>query len=660
MLKLIKGASVSLPKNTYLENQQVKQKKEIIFSKEEKSEMNKKIEEFLTKKIIKKVEENKPFTTSIISNVFLRPKPDGSKRLILNLKNFNEVLEKQHFKMDTLASVLKLVTKNCFCAKLDIKDAYYSVNIQNKDRKFFRFYFDGTLYEFCALAQGYRDAPRLFTKILKIPLAHLRTLGHISVGYLDDIYLQGDTYEECKTNVIETAHLLDKLGFTIHEKKSIMMPSKTMEFLGFSINTEEMLVRPTDKKTEKIRRVCYNLLKTKKSTIRQLAEVIGNLVAIGPGNSYAPAFYKRMEILRNKWLKISKGNYEFPISLTNEVKEDINWWIKNVDKYPNPIGTPPFTIEMYTDASLIGYGISCMGEKTNGLWNEKDKLLHINALELLAVKFGLICFCNNLSSQHVHIFSDNSTAVSGINKMGSCKETLNNIIREIWDFCIERSLRVTASHIPGSLNTTADRLSREHRAELEWKLHPELFKEIIHLFGPFDIDLFASRVNFQIKPYVSWNPDPEALFINAFNMSWSQLFGYAFPPFSLISRILQKLEMEESDVCMIVPFWKTQSWFPKLGQLLVDIPFLLPNRKYTLVHPIDQTLIHPLHKKLNLVVCKLSGKHWKQREFRKKQQISLWHHGRKELQDNMKHTSKNSLNFVVKGSLIHVLPLQRW
>ena len=46
-----------------------------------------------------------------ISPIFLRPKSDGSYRLILNLKELNSHLESIHFKMDNINSVLKLITQ---------------------------------------------------------------------------------------------------------------------------------------------------------------------------------------------------------------------------------------------------------------------------------------------------------------------------------------------------------------------------------------------------------------------------------------------------------------------------------------------------------------------------------------------------------------------
>ena len=48
------------------------------------------------------------------------------------------------------------------------------------------------------------------------------------------------------------------------------------------------------------------------------------------------------------------------------------------------------------------------------------------------------------------------------------------------------------------------------------------------------IDLFASRLNYQIKPFVAYQPDPEAMAINAFTISWKPYCFYAFHPFSII------------------------------------------------------------------------------------------------------------------------------
>ena len=55
--------------------------------------------------------------------------------MILNLKKLNKVSEYNHFKMDTLKTALNLIYPGAFMAKLDIKDAYYSVPIKQEDQK---------------------------------------------------------------------------------------------------------------------------------------------------------------------------------------------------------------------------------------------------------------------------------------------------------------------------------------------------------------------------------------------------------------------------------------------------------------------------------------------------------------------------------------------
>ena len=50
--------------------------------------------------------------------------------------------------MDAFEQVLKLIRSNQFMCKINIKDAYYSVAIQENDHKLLKFGFQGKLYKF--------------------------------------------------------------------------------------------------------------------------------------------------------------------------------------------------------------------------------------------------------------------------------------------------------------------------------------------------------------------------------------------------------------------------------------------------------------------------------------------------------------------------------
>ena len=52
------------------------------------------------------IEEINISDAAYISNIFTRPKSDGSLRVILDLTNLNENIEYNHFKMDNLQTAI--------------------------------------------------------------------------------------------------------------------------------------------------------------------------------------------------------------------------------------------------------------------------------------------------------------------------------------------------------------------------------------------------------------------------------------------------------------------------------------------------------------------------------------------------------------------------
>ena len=116
-------------------------------------------------------------------------KKDGTYRMILNLKCVNKDIAYHHFKMDTLQTVLKLVTKGCFMASVDLKDVYYSVPVSEAHNKFLRFQWKRQIWQYECMPNGLSFAPRKFTKLLKPVFATLREKGHLSTAFLGDSLL---------------------------------------------------------------------------------------------------------------------------------------------------------------------------------------------------------------------------------------------------------------------------------------------------------------------------------------------------------------------------------------------------------------------------------------------------------------------------------------
>ena len=136
---------------------------------------------------------------------------------------------------------------------VDISDAYYSIPVDESQQKYLKFLFNGKLLKFTCLPQGLSCAPRCFTKVMKPVLATLRKRGYLNVGYIDDIYVQGDTYEEWLNNINDTVALLSRLGFIIHPEKSTRKPVQRIQFLGFTLDSVRMIVVPIQDKKAKLK-----------------------------------------------------------------------------------------------------------------------------------------------------------------------------------------------------------------------------------------------------------------------------------------------------------------------------------------------------------------------------------------------------------------------
>ena len=281
--------------------------KQLSFCKKEEEIIDAELHKLLKKQVI---EPAMHCPGEFISPIFIRPKKDGSYRLILNLKQLNESVEYHHFKMESVMSAIKLMKLGCFMASVDLKDAYYSVSVKECYRKFLRFLWKGKLFQYTALPKGLACCPRQFTKLLKPVYATVRRQGHTNVPYIDDSFLMGDTASECWSNVKDTVELVQRMGFIINSEKSCLIPNTMLVFLGFVLDSESMSVSLTKEKALRIRAACESLINKTTCTIRNLAQVIGLLVSSFPGVEHGPLYYRNLVNEKISALRASRGNFE--------------------------------------------------------------------------------------------------------------------------------------------------------------------------------------------------------------------------------------------------------------------------------------------------------------------------------------------------------------
>ena len=82
--------------------------------------------------------------------------------------------------------------------------------------------------------------------------------------------------------------------------------------------------------------------------------------------------------------------------------------------------------------------------------------------------FMLKSYCSNMHSCRVRIRTDNSTVVGYITNTGGTKSIqCHDMAMGIWKFAIERSLWLSAEHLPGSDCVLADSASLVFHTDTE-------------------------------------------------------------------------------------------------------------------------------------------------------------------------------------------------
>ena len=193
MLEVVKGYQLELVQTSFQ-----------IAPVQEWQAINTEIQALQVKQIIVAV---LPCIDQFTSRLFVTPKKDGSLCPVINLKPLNRFIENHHFKMEGISKVKELLRKGDWICTVDLKDAYLSVPIARQHRKFLRFVWEGTTFEFTCLPFGLCSAPRIFTKVLRPVMAYLRFQGLRTVIYLDDILILA----ESRDTLVQQVHYMVQL-----------------------------------------------------------------------------------------------------------------------------------------------------------------------------------------------------------------------------------------------------------------------------------------------------------------------------------------------------------------------------------------------------------------------------------------------------------------
>lgn len=168
-------------------------------------------------------------------NVVPVKKPDGEYRICQNYINLNRYTKDFVFPLPFISETLNRLSENSFFSKLDLRNGFYQLELEEKDRYRTAFITSSGVYHFKRMPFGLKNAPSFFQEAMSRILAGLL---HIAcVVYLDDILIFGKTEKEMLSNLEKVFTRLEEANVSLKASKCSFGLEK-INYLGHIISCE--------------------------------------------------------------------------------------------------------------------------------------------------------------------------------------------------------------------------------------------------------------------------------------------------------------------------------------------------------------------------------------------------------------------------------------
>ena len=212
-------------------------------------------------------------------------------------------VSKAHFKLEDIRSLKDILHQGDFMAKLDLKEAYFSVSIAYQSKRFLQFHWKDKLLQFTCFPFGLSSALFVFAKLLHQVLASVRELGVCCLMHIDGMLILGETSEELSRNFHSCRSLMTSLGFIVNNEKSIAGSTQEIEFFRFVINSRlwQWQRRIWNPWLHNARTYC-NL--NVQQSIHHLAQVIVTMTSLNQAVLPAPLHYRGLPEVKSESLAL--------------------------------------------------------------------------------------------------------------------------------------------------------------------------------------------------------------------------------------------------------------------------------------------------------------------------------------------------------------------
>jgi hypothetical protein len=401
---------------------------------------------------------------ALSSPISVVPKPDGSLRLIHDLRRLNKRLRAPKFKLPSVFKDLGGIPKDAFMFSFDLKNAYYNVPLHPDFQKYFGFSFKKKSYRWTSMPFGMNIAPWVWQKIAADVIRIIKQEGIPGIVYLDDFLFWTTSYESAVLAIDKIKDIFKSLGLRYSEPKSVLIPTKRIKFLGFILDsrTQEISLSTASQAT-----AASNLSDIKAASLPAfvLASYVGYIQYISQlwpmANSLIRPWYPE---LRQGWdpkANRGKGTYSSKkLRLSDEFIPVLERLVaNNVPRSWTSTETDD-QFHVYSDATpWQGGWINQNGDWAAfdvGAWTD-------NRIFFTEVEAGLKSIHASLDRAHqpvIHLHIDNQGAAHCLRHGSSRFDEINTRLALLADRLSSTRIRLAISYIRSEYNP-ADHFSRD-------------------------------------------------------------------------------------------------------------------------------------------------------------------------------------------------------
>ena len=214
--------------------------------------------------------------------VKLRPVIDCSRYL-------NDLFVVEKIKLDDLNEMEKMIEKDFYFCNWDLSSMYQQVKLNPNVTKFQGITIpqengESYHYEFKVLMFGISIAVYVVTKLLRPVRNFFRSLNIRYNVYIDDSQLCAPTAALAESQTNFCIKVFKLLGWNINYKKSHLTPTQQITYLGFLIDSHQMMYFYPERKVIEVKSLFHEIftkvLQKKSIHLKLLAKLLGKLCAM--------------------------------------------------------------------------------------------------------------------------------------------------------------------------------------------------------------------------------------------------------------------------------------------------------------------------------------------------------------------------------------------